>query len=53
MGEDLRGLLFSDNVEPLGLVRVLTTLSRFGKLFGGEPQEGDWHRFELVPSAIA
>lgn len=52
-GEDLRGLFLSDNVKPFGLVRVLTTLGRFAKLFGGEPQEGDWYRFELVPRTIA
>jgi hypothetical protein len=51
--EDLRVLFLSDDVKPFGLVRVLTTPTRFAKLFGGEPEEGDWYRFQLVPRALA
>lgn len=52
-GEDLRALFLSDDIRPFGLVRVLTTPARFAKLFGGEPEEGDWYKFNLVPRAIA
>lgn len=49
----LRALFLSDNLKPFGLVRVLTTPARFASLFGGEPREGDWYRFELMPRELA
>ena len=48
-GEDVRGLFLSGEVAPFGLIRVLTTLPRFAKLFDAEPREGGWYRLELTP----
>lgn len=49
----LRRLFLSDDVEPFGLVRVLTTPTRFGELFEVEPREGSWYRLQLTPRELA
>jgi competence protein ComEC len=53
LGDNLRGLFLSDNVKPFGLVRVLTTISRFAQVIGREPVEGEWYRFQLLPRPVA
>lgn len=52
-GDNLPELFLSDNIEPFGLVRVLTTLSRFAQVIGREPVEGEWYKFQLLPRPVA
>lgn len=48
-GGDLRDLFLSDDIEPFGLIRIVTTTARFSKLFESDPREGSWYRLQLNP----